>query len=191
MWRSSACCAYCALGRVNATDHLRFFFTRTKLSDNRAHDSIPQPPLLQAPDPPRSLQRWRWCPMLSRWPPRRAPRLRASCGKQASSAPKYTAVLEDAHSRSGGPTARRSGKPCSPPLLAQRRLTPSMPPLSTPSETLPEVCVTTIDINIGREHQTPNTHVSNTLLKNAWHTTRERRRARCLGHLHIDDRRFA
>ena len=70
------------------------------------------------------------------------------------------------------PTAQRSGKPYSPPPLAQRRLTPSMPPLSTPSETLPEVCLTMIDFNLGCEHQTPNTHVSNTLPENAWHTIR-------------------
>ena len=89
-----------------------------------------------------------------------APGRRASCGKQASSATRRNLV------------ARRSGKPYSPPPLAQRRLTPSMSPLSTPSETLREVCLVMIDFNLGCEHQTPNTHVSNTLPKNAWHTIR-------------------
>ena len=162
VWRSSACCAYCALGRVNATDHLRFFFTRTKLSDNRAHDSIPTTASTAGAGPASITAT---LAMVSDAEP-----LAAAAGSSTARLLRGTGVFRtQVH---GG--TRRCAFPFWWPNSATKWQ--ALQPTTAGAAALDAFDAAALDAfgDLARGH-----------------TTRERRRARCLGHLHIDDRRFA
>ena len=122
----------------------------------------------------------------SRWPLRRAFRVRASSWVRAPSSPRCRAALVDAPLRSVCRASPCCGKPhrTAPPT----RPTPSLRPRSPPSSTPPAVCPSTMEFDIRRGHGTTTTHAPHSSPREAWDKTSTRCRVGRPSRLRLHER---